>query len=106
MSDILSGDFLQTLINAIFELLIVLANIILYPFSLLIAEFFPEVDGALESIAAMFEYASTYVGWAISLMGIPPLILTLMIGYFVFTITVGLAIWSIKVALKWVDTFA
>lgn len=106
MDTILQGDILQNIINAIFQLLIVLANIILYPFSLLVRQFFPNIDGALTAIADMFDLAATYVGWAISLTGIPPIILTLVIGYYVFTITIGLATWTIKLALKWVDTFA
>lgn len=106
MNEIFTGGFLNDLLNAALALLIALANIILYPFGLLIQTVFPAFDDALSNIADMFDLAAQYVGWAISLAGIPPVILTLLIGYYTFTITLGLATWSIKLALKWIDTFA
>lgn len=106
LDQLLNSSFVKTLIEIFFQILIVIANVVLYPFNVLIREFFPEFNDALENVTDLFEMASTYAGWALSLAGIPMVILVMVTGYFAFVITLSLSTWAVKIALKWIDTFA
>lgn len=106
MNEILNGNFLETLVTLVIQILTILTNIILYPINLLIDTVFPDISSALDSITALFTVAKTYIGWAISFMGIPAIILSMVVAYYLFVITTTLGIWGVKLAIKWIGHFA
>lgn len=102
---LLGSNFLQKFITFLLEVIIILVNIILLPINLLIAQFIPDLDGVLSQIAQLFDHASTYVGWVLSMLGVPTILLTLVFAYYTFSLTTRIGVWGVKLALKWVDTF-
>lgn len=102
MNDYLNTNFLETLITIVIQILTAITNIILLPFNLLIGAYFPDLSGALDNISALFDLAGTYIGWVLSFLGVPAILLTLVLAYYLFTITVTLGVWGVKLALKWI----
>lgn len=107
MTDLLNGildaSWLQTLIEMIFYIFISIISVILLPFSLVIEKFMPAMDMALESVANLFTLASTYVGYIINAIAIPPIAINMIIAYYTFAIMATLFVWMSKLGLKWLD---
>jgi hypothetical protein len=98
---IVEGDYIQALIQAVFAVISGLITIILYPFSILISTFIPDLDQGLAAIAEMFNYAATYIGWIMNAFAIPGVAIALISSYYLFTFTVSLGTWGIKLVLAW-----
>lgn len=99
--ELLDAGFLGDLFRLVIEVTMLIVGIILTPISALIAATLPDINNALLAIPILFEYATTYMGWIISAFAIPGLLLTFMVGYYVFTITTKLGVWPLKLALNW-----
>lgn len=105
LNGLMSGNVLETLLTLIIQLLTTITNIILYPFNILIDSLFPNFTNALDNITALFDLATTYISWILSFLGIPAILLSLVLAYYVFSITITLGVWGAKLALKWVGHF-
>lgn len=107
MNDLLNGildaSWLQTLIEMIFYIFISIISVILLPFSLVIERFMPALDAVLTSVDQLFTLASTYVGYIIDAVAIPPIAINLVIAYYTFAIMATLYVWMSKLGLKWLD---
>lgn len=107
MNDLLNGildaSWLQTLIEMIFFIFISITSVILLPFSLVIEKYMPALDAVLSSVTELFTLASTYVGYIIDAIGIPPVAINMIIAYYTFAILATLFVWMSKLGLKWLD---
>lgn len=98
---ILSAEFLQNLLLLFFQLCIALAEIILLPINILVTAFIPDLSLALSRIPPMLDLAGTYIGWLISSLGVPSIIITLTVFYYIFILSTRATFWAFKLALKW-----
>lgn len=92
---------INAILTGIFNVIIVLVNIILAPIDLAIAAALPELDQAFSSIGSMFDVVNSVVGFVISASGLSDVAIDLVIAYWVFALTVPLTFNSIKLAIKW-----
>lgn len=103
LSDLLNADWIRQMFEFFLFVLISIAKIILIPFNAVIKQFFPGLNEALGSVVQLFEIASTYVGYALDAMAIPPLVINLLLIYYSFVIMATLYVWGAKLVVKWVD---
>lgn len=94
---------INALLKGIISLIIGLTSTILKPIDLLIASVLPDFSNALSAVASLFNLASQYVGFAISVTGLSNETLSLIVLYFTFKLTAPLMVSTIKSAIKWYD---
>ena len=94
---------INALLKGIISLIIGLTSTILKPIDLLIASVLPDLSNALTAVANLFNLASQYVGFAISVTGLSNETLSLIVLYFTFKLTAPLMVSTIKSAIKWYD---
>lgn len=102
---ILNSNFLASLFELLIDVMIGLVQLILLPFDLLIKNYIPELNDLLFTINDVFVMVGHYTGWAISALAIPGTVISLVLLYYTFDLTVSIASWSYKIVLKWVDVF-
>ena len=95
------GDYVVALFQALMVTLMTIANIILYPFGLLIASVMPGLDSGLSALSQYFSYAQTYMSWIFSAFAIPAEAISIIAAYYLFSFTVSFGTWAIKLAFKW-----
>jgi len=98
---IVEGNYLVALIQAFLAVVGTIIAVILYPFSILIETFLPELNDGLASIASLFTYADTYMAWLLNAFAIPSTAIVLISAYYLFTFTVSISTWGIKLVLQW-----
>jgi len=103
-SVLLDSGFLGDLLRALIEVVMAIIGVILTPLGYLIASLLPNLDEAMLKVPELFNYAATYMGWIISAFAIPSLLLTVMLGYYLFVLTTKLTVWPIKLAISWYHT--
>ncbi len=94
---------INALLKGIMSLIIGLVSTLLKPIDLLILQFLPDLSNGLTAIGNMLNFASQYIGFAVSLTGLSNETLSLIVLYFTFKLTVPLMISTIKTAIKWYD---
>ena len=92
---------INKLLMGIFKLIIGLVSTILTPIDNLISTALPDLSGALDSISAFLNICTQSIGWVISLTGIPPLAINLIVLYYGFKLTSPMLFYMIKLALSW-----
>lgn len=92
---------INKLLMGIFKLIIGLVSVILTPIDNLITTALPDLSGALDSIASFLNICTQSIGWVISLTGIPPLAINLIVLYFGFKLTAPMLFYMIKLAISW-----
>lgn len=92
---------INAIINGMMSLIISLVNVILSPIDLLISQFLPSLDNALNGFASFLTTSSTYIGWVIDFVGIPTELISLIVSFYTFKLTVPLMFSAIKSAIKW-----
>jgi len=98
---LLDAGFLGDLVRIVIEVIMAIVGIILTPISALISVMMPDVDEALLKVPEVFAYANTYLGWLISALALPGILLTLVVGYYTFSVTMKLLVYPVKLALNW-----
>jgi len=98
---IVEGNYLQALIQAFLAVVGTVIAVILYPFSLLIETFIPELNDGLSAIAQLFTYADTYMAWLINAFAIPSTAIILISTYYLFAFSVSIGTWGVKLVLQW-----
>lgn len=91
------NDILQGLIKFIISLV----SIFLTPINLLVSQYMPSLDNAFNSIASFLGMCTNSIGWVISALGIPSIVIQLIVSYYTFKLTVPLLVSAIKIAIKW-----
>lgn len=105
MNDVLNSNFLDNVIIIIIQILTAITNVILFPINLLIDSLFPDFSAALGYITQFFDLVQQYLAWVLSFLGIPAVLVTLVLAYYLFSVTVTLGVWGVKLALKWIGHF-
>lgn len=106
MESILNSSFIERAFIVIMSFVVGIVQVILYPVGLLVKNTMPELDNALSQVNVYLDYILQYIGWATSALAIPSVVIVMIVGYYIFTLTTGLATWGFKVALKWKKTIA
>lgn len=95
---------INALLIGIINIILFLVNLILVPIDGLISTFLPDLSTALTSVAVMFDYALSYIGFAIDMTGISDFAIALIVAYWTFKLSAPLAVYLIKTALNWYRT--
>lgn len=103
IQDILDGlsNILTGVLNFLFDTVISLCYGLLSPVNNIISKYLPGVDYILTKIGSFFTYISNIIPWAISYFGLDSALLSLVVSYYVFVITVSILLYVIKLAIKW-----
>lgn len=101
----LSSDIIQAIFDVVIAVVMVIVSILLLPISLLIKQYFPEYNANLAALANVFTLILDYTGWIASAVGIPPFMLTLVSGYFIFLLNSKVMVFFFKHALHWYKAF-
>lgn len=91
----------QWLLNIILSIVMIVANAILIPIDYLINLFLPSLSSALDTTANFINTLAQYIGWAISLSGLPAGTISLIALFTVFKLTTPINVWFIKLAISW-----
>lgn len=94
---------INAILKGIFSLAIGLVNLLLSPIDSIISQFFPTITQGLNYVSSFFSWLSNIIPWAMSWMGIDSAIVTLLVGYYTFKLTVPLMVHTVKLAIKWYD---
>ena len=92
---------INAILKGLFSLLIDLIDLVSAPIDTIIGAVFPQISTALSYVGNMFVYLSNFLGYILSWFHLPNGLITLIIGYSVFRLTVPFAVHSIKLAVKW-----
>lgn len=95
---------IKAIINGIMKLIMSLVSLLLSPIDALIEQFLPDLSNALDGLTSFFCYVTQYIGWVIDFAGIPSSVITLIVAYYTFKLTVPLVVSTVKLALKWYNT--
>ena len=92
---------IKAIINGIFKLIVSLVGVVLSPIDDLISSALPSLSAALSSIGNFLSICTSSIGWVLSCFGISSICLQIIIMYFTFKLTLPLAVYAIKLAVKW-----
>lgn len=92
---------INKILMGIIKLIIGLVSVITVPIDNLITSTLPDLSSALSSVANFFNIALSSVGWCISLLGLSSNVISIIILYYTFKLTVPIVLYSIKLALSW-----
>lgn len=92
---------INAILKGIFKLIISLVSLILTPIDSLINSVFPSIANVLNTIDSFFSQILSFIPWILSWFHLPSYFITFVVGYWVFKLTVPLAIHTIKLAVKW-----
>lgn len=95
---------INAILTGIINIILFLVNLILLPIDALISTLLPDLSNALTSVAVMFDYALSYIGFAIDMTGLSDLAIGLIVSYWVFKLSAPLLVSTIKTALNWYRT--
>ena len=95
---------INAILTGIINIILFLVNLILLPIDALISTLLPDLSNALASVAVMFDYALSYIGFAIDMTGLSDLAIGLIVSYWVFKLSAPLVVSTIKTALNWYRT--
>lgn len=92
---------INKILLGIIKLIISLVTLILTPIDNLIQTAVPDLSSAFTAIGNFLNVISSGLGWAISLTGLSSSAISLLVSYYVFTLTAPLLFYMIKLALSW-----
>ena len=96
-------EILPNLFYSFINLIISFISLILRPIDLIISAAFPDLSNILSLVGQLLTIISSGIGWAISLTGISYTAINLVVLYYTFAVTSSLAVYTIKLAIKWYD---
>lgn len=92
---------INKILLGIIKLIVSLVSLILSPFDNLIQSALPQLSDAFTAIGNFLNLISSGIGWAISLTGLSSSAISLLVAYWVFTLTAPMLFYMIKLALAW-----
>jgi len=101
LTAILNTDFVQGFINVLLDIVLILLNLILLPFSWLIKALLPSLDEGMTAIASYFEIAGQYLGWVVNALLIPASVLVIMGSFFTLTVSMWFFAYGVKLVIAW-----
>lgn len=94
---------IQAILTGIFKLITNLVSLLLSPIDNLISSALPSLSSGINAVGQFLTYATSSIGWVLSVFGLPSECLSLIVLYFVFKLTVPLTVATIKLAIRWYD---
>lgn len=94
---------INKILIGIISLISSLVNVILSPIDSIITANLPGLSSALNSFSTFLGYISNGIGWVIDSFAIPSAVISLIVAYYIFKLTVPLLIYTIKLIIKWYD---
>lgn len=94
---------INAILKGIFKLVVSLVNLLLTPIDALISSALPGLSSAISAIGSFLSLCMQSIGWVLSVFAIPAGALSLLVLYYVFKLTLPLAISTVKLAIKWYD---
>lgn len=94
---------INAIIKGVISLISTLIGVVLAPIDLLISSAIPQLDTALTSFATLLNVVGASIGWVISAFAIPTSVISLIVAYYIFKLTVPIVIYTIKLVVKWYD---
>lgn len=94
---------INKLLIGVFKIIISLVSLLLTPIDNLIAQFLPGLDDAFTMIANLVQQICNVVPWVMSWMGVSSVVVSLLVSYLTFKMSVPIVVHTIKLALKWYD---
>lgn len=95
---------IEAIVNGIMSLIITLVNVILSPIDLLISQFLPNLNSALNGISSFLNLASKYLGWCVDASYLSNETISLIVLFYTFKLTVPYLVSTIKLAVKWYNS--
>lgn len=95
---------INAILTGVLNVVISIMNLVLGIFDPIIEQTLPELDSGLVAISQMFEIVNNGVAFVLDISGLSDTAISLIIGYFVFVLTVPLTFSSVKLALKWYNS--
>jgi len=95
---------LQTLILTIIYVVVHLIQIFTYAGDVLISNYLPTVNSGLTTINGFFDAISPTMAYAISYTMLPSSIIGVVVGFWVFSLTVKPMVYLTKNLLHWIKT--
>ncbi len=95
---------INLILTSFINLIIILCNIILAPVNALIESTLPEISDMLRLVPDLFDKATVYLNWVVSLSGLSTVAIQFIILYFTFKLTAPLTVYVIKFVIKWYNT--
>ena len=92
---------INKILLGIIKLIVSLVTVILAPFDALIQSALPQLSDAFTAIGVLLDFIGDGLAWAISLSGLNRGALSLLVAYWVFTLTAPMLFYMIKLALSW-----
>lgn len=94
---------INKLLMGVFKIIISLVSLLLTPIDNLIAQFLPGLDDAFTMIGNLVQQLCNVVPWVMSWMGVSIVVVSLLVSYLTFKMSVPIVVHTIKLALKWYD---
>lgn len=95
---------IEWLISSFINLVIWLVDFILSPIDILISSYIPAVSVAFDYVGKFFIYILNFIPFICSWLHFPPFLINLIIGYYIFKLTVPLLVYFVKLAINWYHT--
>lgn len=94
---------INAILKGIFKIVTKFINLLLSPINALIVTFLPGFNNVLSYISNFFTTASQYVGYVIDSLFIDTNVISFLILYWTFKLTFPLAVYTLKLVVKWYD---
>lgn len=92
---------INAILKGIMSMIIGLVSIVLAPIDLVISSSLPVLDNALEAVNQLFQTIINGLAWGTSFLGLSNEALSLIVSYYIFKLTLPIAVSAVKGALKW-----
>lgn len=94
---------INKLLMGIFKIIISLVNLLLTPIDTLISQFLPGIDNAFTMIGNLVQQLCNIIPWVMSWLGVSSIVISLLVSYLTFKMSVPLVVHTVKLAIKWYD---
>lgn len=95
---------INAILKGVFKIVTKFINILFSPINALIVSFLPGFNDMLSYVTQFFTTASQYVGFITDSLFIDSNVLSFLILYWTFKLTFPLAVYSIKLVVKWYNS--
>lgn len=89
------------ILSGIISLIITLCSLLLAPIDAIILTLIPDLSNCFTAIGNFLNICFSSIGWVISLTGISPDVISIIVIYYTFKLTAPFSFYMIKLALAW-----
>lgn len=91
----------STIILFLFNSVITIVGLVLYPINALIVQYLPSLNTALTAINSFLGIISNTLAYSVSLSMLSQTALSLIVIYYSFVLIFPMSVWFIKLIVKW-----